>query len=69
MMNKGTCSTPAPARNPKKGGHERAYEAPVRTSGTPRRTSSAGKATMMNVSEVKPGAGTGGDGTKVRSVR
>lgn len=68
-MHKGTCHTPAPARNPRKGTHASAYEAPPRTSGTPRRTSSAGRATMMNVSEVKPGAGTGGDGVKVRSVK
>lgn len=68
-MHKGTCHTPAPARNPKKGTHERPYEAPVRTSGMPQRTTSAGVAKMMNVSEVKPGAGTGGDGIKVRSVR
>jgi hypothetical protein len=30
---------------------------------------SPGKATMVNVSEVKPGAGTGGDGVKVRRVK
>lgn len=68
-MHKGSCSTPSNARNPLKGTHETPYEAPVRTSGTPRRTTSAGVAKMMNVSEVKPGAGTGGDGIKVRSVK
>lgn len=67
-MHKGVCKTPAPARNPKKGGHASAYEAPPRTSGTPR-MASPGKAKMMNVSEVKPGAGTGGDGVKVRRVK
>lgn len=62
-------NTPSTPRNPLKGTHATPYEAPVRTSGTPKRTTSAGTAKMMNVSEVKPGAGTGGDGTKVRSVK
>lgn len=68
MPVKGTCHMPKPARNPMKGTHDTPYEAPVRTSGTPRRTTSAGTAKMVNVSEVKPGAGTGGDGQKVRRV-
>lgn len=62
-------NTPSTPRNPLKGGHSVCYEAPVRTSGTPRSTKSAGRATMKNVSEVKPGAGTSGDGIKVRRVR
>lgn len=68
-MHTGSCKTPAPARNPQKGTHATPYEAPVRTSGMPQRTTSAGVAKMVNVSEVKPGAGTGGDGIKVRSVK
>lgn len=64
-----TCKMPSNARNPKAGTCATPYEAPARTSGTPKRTTSAGRATMVNVSEVKPGAGTGGDGIKVRSVR
>jgi len=62
-------NTPSTPRNPLKGGMCHAYEAPVRTSGTPRVTRSAGTATMRNVSETKPGAGTGGDGNKVRRIR
>lgn len=62
-------NTPNTPRNPLKGGCSTCYEAPVRVSGTPRATKSAGTATMKNVSEVKPGAGTGGDGIKVRRVR
>lgn len=68
-MNKGSCSTPSAPRNPFKGGMSSCYEAPVRTSGTPRSTKSAGTARMLNVSEVKPGAGTSGDGQKVRRIR
>lgn len=67
-MRTGSCSVPKPARNPMKGTHATPYEAPVRTSGTPGR-GGPGVAKMMNVSEVKPGAGTGGDGVKVRSVK
>lgn len=63
------CHTPRPARNPLKGTHSTPYEAPARTSGTPRATTSAGKARMVNVSEIKPGAGTSGDGNKVRTPR
>jgi len=51
-----------------KGGHASAYEAPPRTSGMPRRTTSAGVAKTVNVSEVKPGQGTRADGQKVRRV-
>lgn len=68
-MHKGSCSTPRTARNPLKGSAGTAYEAPPRTSGSPRVTSTAGTARMVNVSEVKPGAGTSGDGQKVRKVR
>jgi hypothetical protein len=67
-MHKGTCHMPKPARNPMKGGHASAYEAPPRTSGMPRRTTSAGVAKTVNVSEVKPGQGTRADGQKVRRV-
>lgn len=62
-------TTPSTPRNPLKGGMCTPYEAPVRTSGTPRSTKSAGSAAMKNVSEVKPGAGTSGDGNKVRRIR
>lgn len=62
-------NTPTSPRNPLKGGMSSCYEAPPRTSGTPRSTKSAGTATMRNVSEIKPGAGTGGDGIKVRRVK
>lgn len=68
-MHKGTCHTPKPARSPLQGTCATAYEAPPRTSGAPRRTTSAGTAKMVNVSETKPGMGTGGDGQKVRRVK
>lgn len=67
-MHKGTCHTPSNAKSRLAGTCAPAYEQPVRTSGTPRMTKSAGKATMVNVSEVR-GSGTGGDGTKVRRVK
>lgn len=69
VMKKGSCSTPSAPRNPLKGGMASVYEAPVRTSGSPKMTKSSGTARMVNVSEVKPGAGTGGDGQKVRRVK
>ena len=68
-MHKGVCKTPSQARNPLKGSAATAYEAPVRTSGAPRRTTSAGVAKMVNRSEVTPGMGTRADGVTVRSVK
>lgn len=69
-MSKGMAKTPSTPRNPLKGSAANDYFQPARTSGMVRtdvRTS--GRARMMNVSEVKPGMGTSGQGTKVRPIR
>lgn len=60
---------PTKPRVPMQGGMAKPYEAPVRTSGTPRSTKTAGKQKFMNVSETKPGSGTSADGTTARRPR
>lgn len=51
------------------GGAASVYEQPLRRSGTPRATSTAGSQKFVNVSETKPGSGTRGDATTARKPK
>jgi hypothetical protein len=59
---------PSKPRVPMQGGMCHPYEQPPWTSGVPKPVRSAGMQQFRNVSTIKPGQGTSGDGTTARKI-